>query len=51
MNIIKSIKLPAIEVQERLFELLDKISSNELQKVEIELDGKVIALLIPIAKK
>lgn len=50
MNNIKTVKLPAIEVQERFFELLDKISSGELQKVKIELGGMVVAMMIPIAK-
>lgn len=51
MNDTKIIRLSALEVQKRLFELLDKISSGELQKIEIELDDKVVAILIPIAKK
>lgn len=47
---MKTIKLDANEVQKRFFELLDKIKSKELQKVEIELNGEIVAQLIPISK-
>lgn len=50
MNNIKIIKLSAIEVQKRFSELLDKIFSGELQKVEIELGDKVVAEMTPIAR-
>ena len=43
----KTLRLQAVEVQKRFFELLDKIANKELTKVEIVLDGIVVALLIP----
>jgi len=44
------VRLSALEVKERFFELLDKLISGELQKVEIELEGKVVAEIVPILK-
>lgn len=44
------LKLSAIEVRNRFFELLDKFVSGELQKVEIELNGEVVAEMVSIAK-
>lgn len=44
----KTIRLEATEVQKRFFELLDKIKNKELIKIEIELDGEVVAQLIPL---
>lgn len=44
------IRLSALEVKERFFELLDKLISGELRKVEIELNGKVVAEIVPITK-
>ena len=45
----KIIRLEAKEVQKRFFELLDKIANKELVKIEIELDSKVVAQIIPIS--
>ncbi|MEK7168435.1 MAG: hypothetical protein AAB778_00310 [Patescibacteria group bacterium] len=45
---MNTIRLNAKVVQKRLFELLDKIKNKELAKIEIELDGKVVAQLIPL---
>lgn len=44
----KIVSLPAIEVQKRFFELLDKIASKELTRIEIELNGELVAQIIPI---
>ena len=44
----KIIRLPAKEVQNRLFELLDRIKNKELIKIEVELDGKFVAQITPI---
>lgn len=44
------VKLSALEVKERFFELLDKLISGELQKVEIELNGEVVAEMVHISK-
>ena len=44
------LKLSATEVRNRFFELLDKFISGELQKVEIKLNGKVVAEMVPISK-
>ena len=46
---MNTITLPAKEVQKRFFELLDKIKNKELVRIEIELDGKVVAQIIPIS--
>jgi len=46
---MKTIRLDAQEVQKRLFELLDKIVSKTLSKVEIETHGKVVAQITPIS--
>ncbi|MFH1863798.1 MAG: hypothetical protein ABIJ85_02740 [bacterium] len=44
------LKLSATEVRNRFFELLDKLISGELQKVEIELNGEVVAEMVHISK-
>lgn len=44
------VRLSALEVKERFFELLDKLISGELQKIEVELGGKVVAEIVPISK-
>lgn len=46
---MKTIRLDAKEVQKRLFELLDKIKNKELIKIEIELEGNVVAQLVPFS--
>lgn len=46
---MKTIRLDAKEVQKRFFELLDKIENKELEIVEVEFDGKVVAQLVPVA--
>ena len=45
------VRLSALDVKERFFELLDKLISGELHKIEIELKGGVIAEMVPINKK
>jgi len=50
INNIKIIKLPATEVQKHFFELLNKLVSGELLRIEIKLGGKVIAIMTPITK-
>lgn len=45
----KIITLDAKEVQKRLFELLDKIKNKELIKIEVELEGEVIAQITPFS--
>jgi len=44
------LKLSATEVRNRFFELLDKLISGELQKVEIKLNGEVVAEMVSISK-
>lgn len=44
----KIIKMSAVEVQKRFFELLDKIVSRELVRVEIELNGIVVAQITSV---
>lgn len=46
---MKTIKLDAKEVQKRFFELLDKIKNKELVKIEVELNGEVVAQIVPIS--
>lgn len=45
---MKTIRLDAKVVQKRFFELLDKIKNKELMKIEIELEGKVVAQIVPL---
>lgn len=44
------VRLSALEVKERFFELLDKLISGELQKIEVELEGRLVAEIVPITK-
>ena len=44
------VRLSAVEARGRFFELLDKLISGELQKIEVELEGKVVAEIVPYNK-